>query len=230
LKYENHPFADCFPMMSIEEIKTMANDIKENGLINAIVLFENKILDGRNRYAACQVSGVDPRYIQYAGKTPLAYVVSLNMSRRHLSESQRAIAAAKIANMKSGERTDLAHCQPSANLHSPQISLESSAKMMNVSRRAVADVKKIMRDAPEKIAEIERGEKTVHGAMVEIKESKPRENDSPNNGDCFRAKIDPAPEKEKDSETLIGLRRYWRTAKKWEKNNFFEWLKSRKDL
>jgi hypothetical protein len=48
--------------------------------------------------------------------------------RRHLNESQRAVIAARLANMRQGERTDL---QPSANLQN--VSQSTAAKLLNVS-------------------------------------------------------------------------------------------------
>jgi len=96
----------------------------------------------------------------------LQFVISLNLSRRHLNESQRAVVAEKIANMHSGERTDL---QPNANLHKvelnldipivipPKVSLQNASDMLNVSRRSVASVSEIQKKAPERIAEMEVG-------------------------------------------------------------------------
>jgi hypothetical protein len=47
-----HPLSELFPRMDKEELETLAEDIKANGLKEAIWLFEDKILDGNNRYSA----------------------------------------------------------------------------------------------------------------------------------------------------------------------------------
>jgi hypothetical protein len=60
-------------------------------------------------------------------------VISLNLHGRHLSESQRAMVAAKLANMRQGERTDL---EPSANWQ--KVSIRRAAEILNVSERSVA--------------------------------------------------------------------------------------------
>jgi len=92
--YETHPAADLFPMMEEEELRELASDIKRTGQRHAVVVIGSKILDGRNRVRACEMVGVEPRFSQYEGPKDVAsildYVVSLNLSRRHLSASQRA--------------------------------------------------------------------------------------------------------------------------------------------
>ncbi len=106
---------------------------------------------GRNRYRACEVAGVKIAVEQYTGTTPLAYVLSANLERRHLDESQRAMVAAKVANMPEGRPPN------SANLHS-LVSLASAAEKLNVSRRSVADATKVQdKAAPEIIARVEEG-------------------------------------------------------------------------
>ena len=65
-----HPAADLFPMMSPDELKTLGEDIKANGLAQQIVLWtpdsnhrkwrkrgEFHLLDGRNRVAALESLG-----------------------------------------------------------------------------------------------------------------------------------------------------------------------------
>jgi len=58
-------------------------------------LYEELILDGRNREIACERAGVPPLYASYDGSDPVAYVLSKNVLRRHLNESQRDMVAAK---------------------------------------------------------------------------------------------------------------------------------------
>ena len=54
----------------------------------------------RNRYLACQRAGVGPRFTEWDGVgTPTAFVISKNLTRRHLNTSQRAMIAAKLAKM-----------------------------------------------------------------------------------------------------------------------------------
>jgi ParB-like chromosome segregation protein Spo0J len=48
-----------FPMLADDELEELAADIK--GLLQRIVLdAEGRVLDGRNRLAACEIAGVEP--------------------------------------------------------------------------------------------------------------------------------------------------------------------------
>ncbi len=92
---EFHPVAALFPLIPVDspEFGELVADIGEHGLLQPIVLHEGKILDGRNRYRACQHTGVKPRFEEWSGASPTAYVLSLNLHRRHLTEDQRAAIA-----------------------------------------------------------------------------------------------------------------------------------------
>ncbi len=94
---EFHPYANMFPLLDGVEFEALCEDIKQNGLLNAIVLHENKILDGRNRWRACQQAGVEAKYETLDKECdPLTYVFSTNLHRRHLTSSQRACLAVEV--------------------------------------------------------------------------------------------------------------------------------------
>jgi len=92
-KYRFHSACTVFPQLGEVELKDLAADIAINGLRNPIVLYKNKILDGRNRYLACRLSNVEPRFAEFDGDDPIGWVVSQNLVRRHLSASQKAVVA-----------------------------------------------------------------------------------------------------------------------------------------
>ena len=171
-KFGFHPIADLFPLMAEAEISELAEDIKKNGLAEPILIYEDKILDGRNRYLACEKVGIKPESIKYGGKDPLGLVISLNLKRRHLNESQRGMIAAKIANMSHGgdRKSDQA-----ANLPLEKVSQSNAAKLLNVSERGIRDAKEIIRKAPEKVKDIESGKKTIHQVKREMRKEKTRE-------------------------------------------------------
>jgi hypothetical protein len=91
-----HPLADIFPLMRGPEFDDLVADIRTHGLIESIVIYEGKVLDGRNRYRACEEAGVWPKFEDYTGNTPAAYVISANIRRRHLTAEQRHDLIAKL--------------------------------------------------------------------------------------------------------------------------------------
>jgi ParB-like chromosome segregation protein Spo0J len=74
---EFHPLANIFPLVEGAEFDELVADIREHGLHEPIVVYEDKILDGRNRLRACVAAGVEPAFIPYTGDDPISYVVSL---------------------------------------------------------------------------------------------------------------------------------------------------------
>lgn len=91
-----HPVADIFPLLSGEELDDLVTDIRQNGLLQPIVLDQQgRVLDGRNRLAACKRAGIEPEFVTYGGNDAATYALSVNIARRHLSKGQRAMIAAK---------------------------------------------------------------------------------------------------------------------------------------
>jgi N6-adenosine-specific RNA methylase IME4/ParB-like chromosome segregation protein Spo0J len=153
-----HPLAEIFPLVEDTEFDELVADIKANGLHEPIVVYEDKILDGRNRYRACEAAEVEPTFTVYQGDDPVSYVISLNLRRRHLDESQRAMVAAKLATLKRGD-----------NQHSPigETSQAKAAELLNVGKRSVERAAEVRdRGAPELVHAVEQGEVSVSAAAV----------------------------------------------------------------
>jgi N6-adenosine-specific RNA methylase IME4 len=171
---EFHPLANLFPLIEGEDFARLVEDIRRNGLKQPIVLFENKILDGRNRYGAATEAGIVlgshsdlvaagvARY--FDPKTegdPLAWVLSLNLHRRHLNETQRAAVAAKLEGFthggaRRGEEYD-------ANW---QLDRAKASELLNVSERSTARAAKVLHEgAPELFEKLEKGEVAVSVAV-----------------------------------------------------------------
>jgi ParB family chromosome partitioning protein len=106
---EFHPLANAFPLLDedSDEFMELVKDIETNGLIHPIVMFEGKVLDGRNRSRAFdKINEGRPvndrlphREIKFTGDDAAAYVWSINVVRRHLTPSQRAMAAQALESL-----------------------------------------------------------------------------------------------------------------------------------
>lgn len=132
-----HPLAQIFPLIEGDEFDSLVADIKQHGVREAIWLYEGQILDGRNRYRASAVAGVDCPMRSFEGGDPVSFVVSLNLKRRHLDDNQRAAVAAKIANLPHG-----------GDRSKPQIcglSVREAAALLNVKTRSVEHAKVVQK-------------------------------------------------------------------------------------
>ena len=153
---KSHPYADILPLLEGAAFDSLVADIKANGLLEPITIHDGQILDGRNRYRACEAAGIKPQFLEFDGDDPLAFVLSLNVHRRHLKESQRGMVASRLETLKhGGDRRG----GQDAKLHPDRKAL---ASMLNVSSRTVASAAAV-RDhaAPELIKAVDRGDMAV---------------------------------------------------------------------
>lgn len=154
-----HPAAELFPMLDDVALQDLAARIKQNGLRDPIVMFGPRLLDGRNRWRACEIAGVEPRLRDWSGTEEEAwqFVIDENLHRRHLSESQRAMVAARIATLGRG--------RPESNVGIPTNTQSRAADLLNVSRDSVIQARKVIeRGAPQLAVAVERGEIAVNTA------------------------------------------------------------------
>ncbi len=91
---EFHEAANIFPMDE-ETIPQLAEDISRHGLQVPIERFDGKIIDGRRRWLACEKAGVKPKIRDVTVADPVAYVLSLNLHRRHLSPTQLSMVGGR---------------------------------------------------------------------------------------------------------------------------------------
>ncbi|HUY89057.1 MAG TPA: ParB/RepB/Spo0J family partition protein, partial [Pirellulales bacterium] len=158
-----HPLANAFPGLAEEALLELAHDIEAHGQLEPIVLFEGRILDGRQRWLACRMAGVEPQMIDWPGPgEPVAWVISKNLRRRHLSDSQRAMVAARLANLSWGQnKREVQICTSGRD-----VTRDEAAALLNVSARSVAYARKLQASGDQELqAAVDRGEVSLHDAM-----------------------------------------------------------------
>jgi len=163
---EAHPAADAFPWLPEDELQQLADDIAANGQQYKIVrLPDGRVIDGRNRELACRVAGVEPEYRDedMGEDDVLAFVLSANVHRRQLTPSQRAMAAAELANMGRGRPAN--QIRTGADLNSQ----ENAAKLLDVSQRSVNSAAEVKAKAPELVAAVKDGKLDVKTAAKAAK-------------------------------------------------------------
>lgn len=165
-----HPLANLFPLMEGQDFADLVADIAAHGLREPVIVHEGQILDGRNRYRACEKAGVPVRLVPYDGEDALRFVVSLNLRRRHMTEHQRAMVAARIANMPLGGasyRSANLPTVPIGEVAPPPtpVSVARAAEMMNVSERSVTSARAVLKHGiPELADRVAAGDVSVSAA------------------------------------------------------------------
>lgn len=162
-----HPLAGMFPTLSDGDLRSLADDIGANGLLEPITVLGGEILDGRNRFAACQLADVEARTVEFTGTDPLAFVISMNLRRRHLSTSQRALIAAEMSGeQQQGKRNDLGQ--------SAQVTREEASALLNVGERTVKRAAALIEQDPVLAEAIKNGaaDESVDGGLKRAKRAK----------------------------------------------------------
>src|SRR5271166_5832646 len=176
---EPHPFAALFPELPPEELTQLARDIKERGQLEPIILYKGVILDGRNRYRACQIAGVKPRIEEFDAKatkrSPEEFVLSRNLRRRHLSVGQKAAIA-----LEWSEQIELsADPQKNKGRGRPKGTLSEGAKKIGINERRVFEVRQIRDANPSLYEDVKADRRSLNSALAEISPPSTRHGGSP---------------------------------------------------
>lgn len=160
-----HPLADVLPLIEGTEFDQLVASVKVNGLRDPIIIFEGKILDGRNRYRACLKAGVEPHTENFSGGDPVLFVIDRNLHRRHLTTGQKAMAAEQFATLLNGQTwTKLARSQERARTR------DEVAKLAGVGITAITDAKIIKRNGTaEEVAAVAKGKRNIRTVAKEIR-------------------------------------------------------------
>lgn len=174
-----HPVADLFPMLSTSELNEMAESIRAEGLLNPCVRQGDVLLDGRNRLAACKLAGVEPRFVEYEGESPVAFILGINLARRHLDKGQKIALALEIEPHFAEEARKRHDEQAKRNLGLPTVekvppsgtgkSRDQAASAVGISGKLVSAAKAIRAADPERFEKVKQGTLSVAKAKKEIK-------------------------------------------------------------
>lgn len=176
---EVHPVAELFPMLSGAELQEMADSISKEGLLHPCCRQAGVLLDGRNRVAACKLAGVEPTFIEYTGDSPVAYIISANLKRRHLDKGQKIALAIEIRPhfaTEAHQRKRLAkgrgvkHVENHPHVKRGEKSRDQAAKVVGLSGKLVSDAEAIKAADPRRFAKIKDGSMSVARAKKEIKQ------------------------------------------------------------
>lgn len=242
--YPIHPAAKLFPMLGPTELGRLAESIRAHGLLHPITRHEGQILDGRNRFIACGMANVEPRWQDFdteAGVSPTEWVLATNSERRHLSIGEltaAAVAALPMIEAEAKERQRLNAIAHNTGVPNREIipyseekgkSSEIAAKAVGVNPRYVSDAKKIKEQAPEIFEQLKSGQLT----LPEAKRKMERIQNPPTEREEFYMRGCPDPETtmegKEDSIHLSETKRHWRKLTKKEKDQFQEWVNANKN-
>jgi N6-adenosine-specific RNA methylase IME4 len=151
------------PALTDEEYEALKADIALRGVMVPVEYDEaGAILDGHHRVRACEELGVKdwPRIVRegMSEEEKQRHVIALNVARRHLNESQRAMVAARLATMPKG--------RPSAGNGSiDPFSQPNAADVLNVSVPSVRRARVVMEDGtPDLVRAVDQGQIAVSQA------------------------------------------------------------------
>ena len=199
-----HPVAALFPMIGDDELRALADDIKANGqrepiivtYVDEMMMDEPVVIDGRNRYAACKIAGVAPKfnYVRSLDDEEVSpgviadWIISHNLHRRHLTTSQKAmVGQGYLAYLKeeAKKRQDSGRVNSHASRRGELVSPKSdepkkvhgsrsdveAARLVGVGKNSIRDADFVVQNDPELAQQVRDSKVTVSAAAKRIRES-----------------------------------------------------------
>lgn len=146
-----HPACAAYPAMSESELRELAQTITEQGQLESItVMPDGAILDGRNRWLACELAGVEPKTVMYEGDDPVRFVMAKNHQRRHLTTDEKAFIAARLANLRPGNFKG----RILRGLNHQHVTQKEAAQALGVTRQSVQEAQVLLTRAEPHIQDL----------------------------------------------------------------------------
>jgi len=181
-----HPACAAYPMLSDDELEAMAMTIQPPGRQHEpCVLLNGTMLDGKNRWAACDIAGVEPLSREFGsdpndGDDPWRFVLHKNV-RRNMTTAGKAFAADALsaASARGAPEGNQNAAQTNASneafvFSTRPITQEEAAKAHGIGRPSVQDARVIREDAPEKMADVIAGRIKLRDLATELRAARGR--------------------------------------------------------
>ena len=178
-------FKQLIPPLTTEEYKQLEANCIEEGIREKILLWNEYIIDGHNRYEIAQNNNLkfETENKSFNSEDEVKEWMILNQfGRRNLSNYQRSVLALQLEDVfraKAKEKQkEAGGALPQISAKAPIETRKELSKVAAVSHDTIAKVKKIQDKAPEEIkAKLSTGEVSINAAYKEIKkEEKKRSN------------------------------------------------------
>jgi ParB-like chromosome segregation protein Spo0J len=221
-KIERHQVADLFPMMSDECFQNLKADIQAHGQREDITVWKGQLVDGRHRLRACAELGIEPQIAELMDETdPVAWAISHNLHRRHLSPSQLAMVADKVRGIydeegkaakveggksagKNRPKSKDAANLPQANKRGKD-SRDKAAEAVGVSGKLADAAKKVRSKGTEELQQaVESGEVSVTAAALVADLPQEKQAEIVSREDVKQAAADIRTEKKRAAESARG--------------------------
>ena len=171
-------FAELIPPLTEEEYKGLEQSILAEGCRDALVVWNDTLIDGHNRYRICTEHNIPFQTVErdFADRNAaMLWMIRNQLGRRNLLPYVRSDLALKLkpiiaemARENQGARNDI--CQKSDR--SPIDTKREIAKAAGVSHDTIAKVEKINAVAsPEIKAELRSGNMSINQAYRQVKEA-----------------------------------------------------------
>jgi hypothetical protein len=132
-----------------------------------------------------RAAGIDPQFEIYEGSNPVGFIISSNLKRRQLNESQRALIATRLATLARGQHQTAFESAEQIRPPNDQMrkfadsdsgmTQAAAAAALNVSKRSVQSARVVLdHGTPELIKAVEQGRLPVSTAARTAKPPKPR--------------------------------------------------------